>query len=206
MKNHIDLGTKTVTNMRKYIRNQNFSEGDKLPTEQQWVEILGVGRSTIREAIKILEYSQFLEVKQGAGTFLKYNNFSKSEKEKLRTAQKMIETQAIRDLLKIEISTDKWIELKVLLNKRNQLLLDGKFTEYIEADISFHTAIVRLCKNQFLIKWYSEINDLWKMNLSYSLVEAEKYNGNIQLHNELYDSLFSRKETEAIRIINELGL
>jgi len=35
----------------------------------------------------------------------------------------MIETQDIRDLFKIEISTDRRIELKVLLNKRNQLLL-----------------------------------------------------------------------------------
>lgn len=35
----------------------------------------------------------------------------------------MIETQDIRDLFKIESSTDRRIELKVLLNKRNQLLL-----------------------------------------------------------------------------------
>lgn len=45
--------------MKKYIKNQNFDEDDKVSSEQQWIDILGFARSTIREAAKTFEYSQF---------------------------------------------------------------------------------------------------------------------------------------------------
>lgn len=59
MKKKIDLESKTVANMKKYIKNQNFDEDDKVSSEQQWIDILGFVRSTIREAAKTFEYSQF---------------------------------------------------------------------------------------------------------------------------------------------------
>jgi hypothetical protein len=39
LKKKIDLESKTVANMKKYIKNQNFDEDDKVSSEQQWIEI-----------------------------------------------------------------------------------------------------------------------------------------------------------------------
>ena len=51
-----------------YIRD--LSPGDKLPNEHQLAGLLGVGRSTVREAVKVLAAQKALDVRQGAGTFV----------------------------------------------------------------------------------------------------------------------------------------
>jgi DNA-binding FadR family transcriptional regulator len=48
----------------------DLSPGDKLPNEHQLAGLLGVGRSTVREAVKVLAAKKVLDVRQGAGTFV----------------------------------------------------------------------------------------------------------------------------------------
>lgn len=44
--------------------------GDRLPSERQWAEQLGVSRSTLREAIRSLEIIGLLTSRQGGGTYI----------------------------------------------------------------------------------------------------------------------------------------
>src|SRR5207302_9759363 len=45
--------------------------GDKLPSERELAEMLGVSRSSIRDAIRSLELVGLVEPRQGAGTVVK---------------------------------------------------------------------------------------------------------------------------------------
>ncbi|NKZ73516.1 GntR family transcriptional regulator [Rhodococcus hoagii] len=45
--------------------------GERIPTEAELVEQLGVGRGTVREAVRALTYSGILEVRRGYGTFVR---------------------------------------------------------------------------------------------------------------------------------------
>jgi len=54
----------------EYIENQNFKFQDKLPSEAQIQEMLGVSRSTVREALALLEQEGIIRKVQGKGTFL----------------------------------------------------------------------------------------------------------------------------------------
>lgn len=53
-----------------YILRDNMQPGDKIPTEAELIQMLGVSRSTVREAVRRLETRNILEVRQGAGTFV----------------------------------------------------------------------------------------------------------------------------------------
>lgn len=55
-----------------------FSVGDKLPNENDLAQELGVSRSTLREAVKILTTSGILEIKRGKGTFVTANTIINS--------------------------------------------------------------------------------------------------------------------------------
>lgn len=44
--------------------------GDKLPTEQEFSERTGAGKSSVREAVKILEAFGVVEIRRGKGAFL----------------------------------------------------------------------------------------------------------------------------------------
>jgi len=53
------------------IRGGALKPGDQLPTEKELIERLGVGRSTIREALQILSTINVIAATAGAGTFVK---------------------------------------------------------------------------------------------------------------------------------------
>lgn len=54
----------------EYILNEPVAIGEKLPNEFELAEKFGVGRSTIREAVKSLVSKGVLEVRRGSGTYV----------------------------------------------------------------------------------------------------------------------------------------
>ena len=56
--------------IREQINDGKLTKGEKLPTEPELMKLFGVGRSTVREAIKMLVNMGYLSVQQGRGTFV----------------------------------------------------------------------------------------------------------------------------------------
>ncbi len=74
MKQTAMLADSTAQQIIKMIEVDNrFSIGDKLPNEIDLAQELGVSRSTLREAIKILTTNGMLEIRRGKGTFVTSN-------------------------------------------------------------------------------------------------------------------------------------
>ena len=65
-----------VDSITKAIINGELRPGDKIPTEMELADSFGVGRNSIREAIKILVYYGILEIRRAEGTFV-CNGFNK---------------------------------------------------------------------------------------------------------------------------------
>lgn len=73
------LADSTAQQIIKMIEEENrFSVGEKLPNENDFALELGVSRSTLREAIKILTTNGMLEIKRGRGTFVTSNTIINS--------------------------------------------------------------------------------------------------------------------------------
>lgn len=74
------LADSTAQQIIHMIEEENrFSVGDKLPNENDLSLELGVSRSTLREAVKILTTNGILEIKRGKGTFVTSNTIINSE-------------------------------------------------------------------------------------------------------------------------------
>jgi len=56
--------------LKELVTERRLVPGDKLPSEWELVEILGVGRSSVREGVQLLESLGIIEVVHGKGTFL----------------------------------------------------------------------------------------------------------------------------------------
>ena len=50
--NNIRLVDQVVERLKEYIQNEDIQEGEKMPSEQSLSETLGVGRGTVREALR----------------------------------------------------------------------------------------------------------------------------------------------------------
>jgi DNA-binding FadR family transcriptional regulator len=59
-----------VDQARDLITRGDLKPGDRLPSERKLAEILGVGRTTVREALRTMESLGLVEVRPGEGTFL----------------------------------------------------------------------------------------------------------------------------------------
>jgi GntR family transcriptional repressor for pyruvate dehydrogenase complex len=59
-----------IFKIKEMIRSGEVGPGDRLPPEKQLSEALGLSRSSMREAIKALEFIRVLDVRRGDGTYV----------------------------------------------------------------------------------------------------------------------------------------
>ena len=64
------LAEELAGRLQEQFMSGKFEVGEKLPPEPELMQIFGVGRSTVREAVRILSNMGFLKVRQSAGTFV----------------------------------------------------------------------------------------------------------------------------------------
>lgn len=60
--------------VKQYILDHNLDAGDPLPPETHLAQTLGVGRSSVREAVKALQSLGIVEVRHGNGLFVRPPN------------------------------------------------------------------------------------------------------------------------------------
>lgn len=152
------LGAQIEDELMNYILQQPVEIGQKIPNEFELAEMFGVGRSTIREAVKGLVSKGILEVRRGSGTYV----ISPSSPEndplglaKLQDKYKLaLELFEVRLMLEPEIASraaenasEKDLEQLVqLCDETEELYKSGK--NHILKDIEFHTCIAKCSKNQ----------------------------------------------------------
>ena len=69
------IGRPSVVNLvlervKDALISQELKPGDKLPTEMELCKSLNVGRTSVREAVKMLEALGVAEVRRGDGTYI----------------------------------------------------------------------------------------------------------------------------------------
>src|SRR5215472_5413847 len=125
--------------------------GDKLPSERELAETLGVSRSSIRDAIRSLELMGMVEPRQGAGTIVReisseslVNPLANAIKRKeeligeLLDFRKMLEPQ-LAARAAARISPDEIADMTEILDRQERKLRGGESA--ISEDSEFHYAI-----------------------------------------------------------------
>lgn len=68
--NTVSVFEQTVSQLRTYIRGGAIEPGERLPPIEELSNELSVGRSSTREALRVLEAEGLVNVKRGLGTFI----------------------------------------------------------------------------------------------------------------------------------------
>jgi DNA-binding FadR family transcriptional regulator len=67
----LSLAQQCAETMKQHVARHQLKPGDRLPTEHEWVEMLGVSRLVVREALQLLSGSGLIDVQQGRGAFVR---------------------------------------------------------------------------------------------------------------------------------------
>lgn len=136
-----------------YITDEGLADGERLPNERELAEKIGVGRSTLREALQRLCTRNVLEVKRGVGTFVSYKHGVADDplgftlvRDKERLARDLIEFRILIEphsaALAAQNATKADVEeLDYLCSEVDKLIRANK--PHLEMDQKFHTCIAR---------------------------------------------------------------
>lgn len=195
----VSVKDQTLEQLKNYILSGVVQLGERLPSERALADALGVGRYSVREALKVLEAVGLVQSRVGEGTFLTTNtgaSFGRILGLSLATwggtiieildAREMIEAEAARaaaaratpaQLARIEY------ELETMRHA-------AQVREYLKADMNFHRRIGDASQNIIISQFVNNLIDLLEEALqetqSDSLPRQAEGGGS---HQEIYEAL-----------------
>ena len=165
----------TINKILNMIKEQKLKPNDKLPTVDELASAFSVGRSTIREALKVLSAQNIIVIKQGAGTFV-------SEKEGISRDPLGLEyisddINVIFDMVTLRLIFEPEMasmaaqfatrediqDIKYYCEEVEQLIEQGE--DYHKADAGFHIAIAKASGNGVIHKITQVIHSSIKKNI-----------------------------------------
>lgn len=182
------LADEVAAKLQEKILKGAYKVNQKLPVEAELMKTYGVGRSTVREAVKILVNSGFLRVQQGIGTFIEENsgiNEPLGQRLKRSNNQDIAE---VRQILEMKIAEKAAInrtgndisKLEHFLKKRIRAAEEGVLDECIDAHINFYLALAEASQNDVL-------SGLYKQFLYQVKNEMQDMSGDTAFFKEKYD-------------------
>lgn len=196
------------------IREGRYRAGDRLPTERELAEQLGVGRTSVREGLRFLEKLGVLEIRQGTGTVVRSLSLGKVF-EHLIPIQTIIDLpdRDVRDIMHVRrILEAESARLATLHATEGQLerleeLLNGMAAslenprDYLEMDLEFHVVVGKASSNPVLAQLINLIRDIYTRYFEIVLKDPEMNKTSLDFHRKLYAALRDRDADAARQLI-----
>lgn len=136
--------------------------GDKLPSDRNMAVMFGVGRTAVREALKVLSVLGLIRILPGQGTFVASNssNFfmaplswtfllGEHNLENILTVRTMLECTSSR-LAANKATEDDLKEMDSVIHSAQEAFSNYNFQKFLEYDIDFHLSIAKASHNQII--------------------------------------------------------
>ncbi|MER0443962.1 FCD domain-containing protein [Streptomyces sp. Edi4] len=156
------LAAQLVDSLRAHIAAGGWPVGTRIPSEQALMEELGVGRSTLREAIGALVHLGLLEARIGDGTYVRASSELQSVMVRRASAAGRDDVLELRTVLEefaskaaaLRRSDDQLAQLRELLADADAACESEDPTAARDVDALFHRAVVRASGNDLLMEVY----------------------------------------------------
>ena len=206
-----------VQQIKSLIKDGKLQPGQKLPPERTLSDLLGVGRSSLREAINILETLGFVEIKQREGIFIRpvsspiisdpLKQILEEDKNKLYELyelRKDVELSAAYMAAKLRTRIDL-----ANINKFLKRMEEDAQSSYLSLsdDLEFHLAIAQATHNFLRVHILKNIFDLSGDYIDFirNKLVQEKIHVTLifEQHKKIFQAIQSRDQDGARSIMNE---
>lgn len=203
------LAEATAEQIKDLIMGGSLRPGDKLPTEPQLMEKLGVGRSTVREAVRMLANMGLVSVRQGSGTYVQEQKALAANLEQSMRRADIADVDEVRKILEISITqkallrrTDADLHvLKTSLAKRKESARDGKLQECIDADLRFHASLAAATHNPLLSDLYNMVSEQLRASFLHIYTDTTFFLSSQKSHETLLKCIERQNMPQAVKTI-----
>lgn len=205
------LYRQVMESIEKMILEQKLGPGDVLPTEIQISEELQVSKSSVREAVKMLEALGVVEIRRGLCTVISENPeqgylnvmlshlyLNSGNAEELQSFRRTIES-AYTALAIDQATQEDLAAIQDALETFREKMCGG----VLEAgdDIAFHGQILKATHNAFMMSLGGALNELFRETIGISI----RFNPETALadHEKICQAIVARDKDAAQRAISK---
>ena len=202
--------SQVMERLKQLIASGHYRPGDRLPTEQKLAAMFGVGRSSIREAIKVFQHLGVVESRTAKGTFLRDRADISSE---AITWALLLGDDDLQDVMELREAIESVCfarlsegvsagsadalnvigELDAQVRAMHEAAKDSEAQRLVEADYRFHGHIVAAGGNELFRALYANLHAFMNEEIRRSYTETESLAEVARDHEEIVQAL--RKES-----------
>lgn len=208
----VNITQQVIEYLKENIENGTWSVGEKIPSENNLTEILGVSRSSIRVAIQQFIALDVLQSIHGKGTFVRTNkimgvnkNLNAINDANYDDINQVLEFRRIIEpecayIAAQQATTETINNLEIYLgNMKNNI---GQSEEFVKQDILFHEEICHATGNHLLDNCLKEVFQKTTKNHK-QMNEAFGYNDGIYFHALLVKAIKIKDARKAKNLMKE---
>lgn len=198
--------------IRRIIDERHAAPGDRIPGQRALAETLGVSRPAVREALARLETLGLVEVRPGAGVFLKAPRGDSAVD--FGTAWHFAETSSPQDIYQLRFAIEGFAvrmaarraaaadidRLREINDAMERHLRADDKASAVKEDLSFHLALVRLAGNPAMEHVLLGIEQLMVETQMMPLYSLDRLLEPIAEHEAIID-VISRRDPELANVM-----
>ena len=211
--------SKLIHRLTMYLADQMFDgklkKNEQIESDRVLAEKLGVGRSAIREALKVLDVLGMIDIRPGQGSYLtsgeeNFFNIPLSWSLFLNGNQTE-DIVALRNLLEVkaaglaaactnEEKINKLEEISVRMQKSFE---EKNYKEFLQDDVVFHTCIAECSGNQVIFNMLQTIRNFMKHISQTGMVEENQLKEIYKEHQLVYSAIREQNAELAEKAMGE---
>jgi len=208
-----------IHSFQQALLNGNLQPGEKLPSETELGQQFGVGRGTVREAMKMLSAMGVVEIRRGDGTYVcesispKVINpllfavlMESSDVDDLYDFRRMIDV-GYSQFAAAKATDEDFAHMAELIEEMKTYRASGERDEeqLMQLDLSFHCAVLEATKNPLIVKIGQMVMEMFRETVKQAISTPGGVGWTIEQHQRILVALQSRDPQQVCEAV-EIGL
>ncbi|WP_195913924.1 FadR/GntR family transcriptional regulator [Planomicrobium sp. YIM 101495] len=193
-----------LAKIEQFFLEGELAVGDKLPPERELAKEFGVSRTSVRDALQVLELAGKIETRQGGGSFIRTTEVA-SLKNDLGSSIAETEEQLVMEMLELRMALElESARLAAARRTPEQMATIqaavaemeaavGDVERGIQADLSFHLAISEASGNRLLQSLMQKLSDRMEDTIratrTHRLLDDSRFLGTVDEHRQIGEAI-----------------
>ncbi|MCM3728653.1 FadR family transcriptional regulator [Neobacillus cucumis] len=188
-----------VAQIRKKLIDGSLKPGQLLPSEVKLAEMFGVSRSSIRDAMQILESTGVVSRRKRGGTTIRHITIEDmaniySPKAENETLFDLVETREILEIAVVGLAARRANEHDLEELEKLIAWMEEQPEQASQADIAFHLTLARITQNQVLTNIIKSLEEMMNRLQEKTIYYPGRLANIILEHRQIVSAIKSRDE------------